>query len=132
MMSFHLAARRMADVQYHELITYNVKVHDANGTRPLRRDKYDDIIRGRVHAVKEMEAARAVDMLMPNETALRRSAEDPGLLEEMEAPHSCFKMLGLEDYVRIGQVGLNKSNEDFNSKHLPLRNHFVRGAQASF
>lgn len=132
MISFLLAARCMADVQYHEFITNNVKVQDAKGTCPLSRDKADDIMRGRAHAWEEMEAARAVDMLMPNEIDLLRSAEDPGLLGEMEVPKSCFKMMALDDYVRIGQFCLIKSNEDFNSKHLPFLNHFVRGAQTSF
>lgn len=132
MISFLLVARCMADVQFHEFISNNVKVHDAKSTRALSGNKADDIKDGRGHAWKETKSARGVDMLMPNEIDLLRSVEDPGLLGEMEAPESCFKMMGLHDYVKIGQLGLVNSNEDFNSKHLPFLNHFVRGAQASF
>ncbi|CAM9812390.1 unnamed protein product [Pylaiella littoralis] len=126
------SARCMADVQFHEFITNDVKVHDAKSTRPLSRDKADDIINGRKHAWEKTEAACAVDMLLPNEIDLLKSDEDPDLLGEMEAPKSCLAFMGLDDYARIGEFGLIKSNEDFNSKHLPFLNHFVRGAQASF
>ncbi|CAN0439184.1 unnamed protein product, partial [Ectocarpus sp. 12 AP-2014] len=132
MNSFLLEARCMADVQFHEFITNNVKVHDAKSTRPLSRDKADDIMNSRTHAWEKTEAACAVDMIMPNEIDLLKSDEDPDLLGEMKAPKSCFAFMGLDDYARIGQFGLINSNEDFNSKHLPFLNHFVRGAQASF
>lgn len=121
----------MVNVQTHEFVTNDIKVHGAKSTRPLSRDIVEDITLGGTHARNETAKARAVDMLLPNEVGFSRSTEDGDLLEEMEK-QSCFAMMGVNDYIKMGETGLAKSNEGFNSKHLPYVNHFVRGAQASF
>ncbi|CAN0527609.1 unnamed protein product, partial [Laminaria digitata] len=129
---FLLAALCMVNVQVHKFITNDVKVENINGTCPLTGAKAADIIQGRKHAWDNTKQACAVDMLMENEVNLLYSDEDEGLLAEMNKERSCFKMMGLDDYERIGKTGLMGSTEDFNSKHLPFVNHFVRGIQASF
>lgn len=68
---------------------------------------------------------------MENEVKFLESAEDKGLVKEMDK-NSCFEMMGLDAYNKISKTGLVDSMEDFNSKHLAFVNHFVRGAQASF
>lgn len=60
------------------------------------------------------------------------SDEVQGLLAEMKGSSS-FKMMGLDDYDQMtSDRGLMESTQDFNSKHLALVKHFVRGAQAFF
>ena len=129
---FLLATLCMINVQVHQFVTNDVNVHDAKATRPLSGEKAVDITLGRYHAWDKTKQACAVDMLMPNEVKFLDSAEDEGLLAEMEEDGSCFKMMGLDAYHKVNETGLMGSYEDFNSKHLPLVNHFVRGAQASF
>ena len=69
---------------------------------------------------------------MEKETDLLKTTEDKGLLGELDKDRSFFEMTGLVNGARAGFTGLMASNEYFTDKQLPLVNHFVREAQASF
>lgn len=112
---FLLAALCMVNVQVHKFITSDVKVENVNGTCPLTGSKAADITQDRKQAWDKTKKACAVDMLM-----------------EIKKGRSCFNMMGLDDYERIGKTSLMGSTEEFNSKHLAFVNQFVREAQACF
>lgn len=103
---FLLATLCMVNVQVYEFITNDVKVENIFDTCPLDREEASDNMNGREYAWNETKRAAAVDMLHSNEREFLVTNEDKGLLEHLKK-ESCFKMMGLGEYAKVGKTGLS-------------------------
>ncbi|CAM9454108.1 unnamed protein product [Pylaiella littoralis] len=126
---FVLAVLCMVFTHVHYFIAHNDKIKRKYHCVALGEDENQDTMDLRKYVWEQTKGAAAADTLNGFELGMLKS--DAGVVDELKEEKSCLKMMGLE-HSDVTASSLLFRNKRFHSTHIPLVNHFVRGAQAAW